>query len=118
MKSGFKSKFTKSNDRFVAGVCGGIAEHFGWDKSLTRIIALVLILLSHGLLLIPYFILAWYMPSQNTGFFQQFCQLDWLFGKNSRTKAITAKKRNKDAEVHDAMNKRLGECKCAFGNEY
>ncbi|WP_235016603.1 PspC domain-containing protein [Pediococcus acidilactici] len=29
LKSGFKSKFTKSNDRFVAGVCGGIAEHFG-----------------------------------------------------------------------------------------
>lgn len=100
LKSGFKSKFTKSNDRFVAGVCGGIAEHFGWDKSLTRIIALVLILLSHGLLLIPYFILAWYMPSQNTGFFQQFANWTGFSGKTPGQKQSRQRKEIKDAEVH------------------
>jgi phage shock protein PspC (stress-responsive transcriptional regulator) len=101
LKSGFKSKFTKSNDRFVAGVCGGIAEHFGWDKSLTRIIALVLILLSHGLLLIPYFILAWYMPSQNMGFFQQFANWTGFSGKTPGQKQSRQRKEIKDAEVHD-----------------
>lgn len=30
-------KLTLSNDRMIAGVCGGIAEYFGWDPTLVRI---------------------------------------------------------------------------------
>ncbi len=30
-------KLTLSNDRMIAGVCGGIAEYFGWDQTLVRI---------------------------------------------------------------------------------
>lgn len=26
-----------SNDRIIAGVCGGIARHLGWNPTLTRI---------------------------------------------------------------------------------
>lgn len=27
-----------SNDRIIAGVCGGIARHLGWNPTLTRIV--------------------------------------------------------------------------------
>lgn len=100
MKSGSKTKFTKSNGRFVAGVVGGIAEYFGWDKALTRIIALVLIFLSHGLLLIPYFILAWLMPSKTTNAYEQFAS---RFGAMNGQRSKNEKKRKeiKNVEEHD-----------------
>jgi len=32
------ARLTRStHDRVIAGVCGGIAEHFGWDPTLVRI---------------------------------------------------------------------------------
>lgn len=32
-------KLTRSrNDRMIAGVCGGLAEYFGWDPTLLRIV--------------------------------------------------------------------------------
>ena len=31
-------RLTRSqNDRYIAGVCGGIAEYFGWNASLVRV---------------------------------------------------------------------------------
>ncbi len=32
-----KKELTKSNDKVVSGVFGGVAEYFGWDKAITRI---------------------------------------------------------------------------------
>lgn len=32
-----KKKLTRSKDRLFAGVCGGIADYFGIDSTLTRI---------------------------------------------------------------------------------
>jgi phage shock protein PspC (stress-responsive transcriptional regulator) len=43
--------------RTVAGVCGGLSEHFGWDLSLVRIVALVLGLFT-GVGLVAY-VVAW-----------------------------------------------------------
>ncbi|KRM04720.1 MAG: PspC domain-containing protein [Liquorilactobacillus ghanensis] len=37
-------KLTKSSDKIVSGVLGGIAEYFSWDKSWTRIIGALLII--------------------------------------------------------------------------
>lgn len=34
------NRFTRSSDRMIAGVCGGIAEHYGYDVSLVRAAAL------------------------------------------------------------------------------
>lgn len=31
-------RLTRSNDRMIAGVCSGIAEYFGWDITLVRIL--------------------------------------------------------------------------------
>jgi phage shock protein C len=43
--------------RMIAGVCAGLAQHYGWDVSLTRIL-LVLAVLCTGLPLVAYLI-AW-----------------------------------------------------------
>ncbi|WP_252180878.1 PspC domain-containing protein [Pediococcus stilesii] len=100
LKSKSKMRFNKSNDRFVAGVMGGIAEYFGWDKALTRIIALVLIILSHGLLLIPYFILAWLMPSKTTNAYEQFTSR-FNFMRDQGSTKKKKRKEIKNAEEHD-----------------
>lgn len=50
-----KKELTKSNDKVVSGVFGGVAEYFGWDKAITRIIGAILI----------YFIAALVMPDQS-----------------------------------------------------
>lgn len=31
-----------SSDKWIAGVCGGIANYFGWDAAILRLIYLVL----------------------------------------------------------------------------
>lgn len=35
-------RLTRSNNRMIAGVCAGIAEYFGWDITLVRIVYLLL----------------------------------------------------------------------------
>ena len=40
-----KKKLTKSNDRVVSGVFGGLAEYFGWEKTVTRLVGAVLIVI-------------------------------------------------------------------------
>ena len=32
-----KRLYRSRDDRIIAGVCGGIAEYFGWDPTLVRI---------------------------------------------------------------------------------
>jgi phage shock protein C len=47
-----KNKLYRSqNDRMIAGVCGGLAEFFGLDVSLVRLLAVIMALLGgHGIL--------------------------------------------------------------------
>jgi phage shock protein C len=44
-----KSKLTRSNNRVIAGVCGGLAEWLGWDIALVRLLYLILTIFSAGL---------------------------------------------------------------------
>ena len=37
-----KRKLMRSNNRMIAGVCSGIADYFGWDITLGRIIYVLL----------------------------------------------------------------------------
>ncbi|HLS78315.1 MAG TPA: PspC domain-containing protein [Nocardia sp.] len=30
-------RLTRSDDRWIAGVCGGIAEYFGWNPNIVRL---------------------------------------------------------------------------------
>ncbi len=53
----------RSNDRMIAGVCGGIAEHFGWPADRVRIVyALISILSAAFPGTIVYLVLWWLMP--------------------------------------------------------
>jgi phage shock protein PspC (stress-responsive transcriptional regulator) len=36
-----EKKLYRSNDRKIFGVCGGIAEYFGWDPTVIRILWVV-----------------------------------------------------------------------------
>ena len=33
-----KRRLTRSNNRMITGVCSGIADYFGWDITLVRIV--------------------------------------------------------------------------------
>jgi len=56
-------RIKKSNtDKFLAGVCGGFAEHFGWDPTIVRILYTILVLTSFGTMVLLYLILIVIMP--------------------------------------------------------
>ncbi|WP_057896109.1 PspC domain-containing protein [Liquorilactobacillus oeni] len=59
-----KNKLTKSRDKIVSGVFGGIAEYFDWDKAIVRIVGTILIFFPGQLIvgIIIYFIAAAVMP--------------------------------------------------------
>lgn len=52
-------RLTRSNDRVIAGVCAGIAEYFGWDIALVRILYLVLSIFSAGFPGVLVYIILW-----------------------------------------------------------
>lgn len=56
-----KRLYRSRNDRKLAGVCGGIAEYYGWDPTLVRVAWIVLTLLGGSGMLI-YLILWLVMP--------------------------------------------------------
>ena len=39
-------RLTRSRDKMIAGVCAGIAEYFGWDVTLFRVVFVVVSILS------------------------------------------------------------------------
>lgn len=59
-----KKQLTKSRDKILAGVLGGLAEYFGFDKTWTRIIGGTLVVIS-GWGIIAYIIAAIVMPNAN-----------------------------------------------------
>lgn len=58
-----QKRLTKSKDKIIAGVLGGIAEYFGWDKAWTRIGGAVIIFCT-GFGLIAYIAAAIVMPEK------------------------------------------------------
>ncbi len=60
--SSHRKRLTKSRDRKIAGVCGGIAEYFGLDPTLVRAIFALGMFISGGQLILLYFFLAFIMP--------------------------------------------------------
>ena len=50
--------------RRIAGVCAGIAEHFGWDPTIVRLVAVLSIFLP-GPQVLAYLILWLVMPSDD-----------------------------------------------------
>jgi phage shock protein PspC (stress-responsive transcriptional regulator) len=61
----------KSKDKRIAGICGGIADFFGWKSINVRMIFLAITLLG-GSGLIAYIILYFVMPQDNTNTLDSF----------------------------------------------
>lgn len=58
-----EKKLTRSRDKEIAGVCGGLAEFLGLDKSIVRIVWLLCILLA-GTGLLAYLVMWIVMPEE------------------------------------------------------
>ncbi|HQF11932.1 MAG TPA: PspC domain-containing protein [Paludibacteraceae bacterium] len=52
-------KLTRSRNQMIAGVCAGIAEYFGWDVTLVRVIYVLLSIFSAGFPGILVYIILW-----------------------------------------------------------
>jgi phage shock protein PspC (stress-responsive transcriptional regulator) len=52
-------RLTRSHDRFIAGVCAGIAEYFGWSIGAVRIAYFLLSVLSVAFPGILVYIVLW-----------------------------------------------------------
>lgn len=59
--------FRSNQQRIIAGVMGGIAERFGWNVNLLRIIFVVVSLVSHGFPGILVYLILWMvMPKKQS----------------------------------------------------
>ena len=54
-------RLTKSNDRKLCGVCGGIADYLGIDSTIVRLVWILFVLCA-GTGILAYFIAALIMP--------------------------------------------------------
>ena len=61
------AKLTRSNNKLIAGVCGGIAAHFGLNANAIRIVFILLLFLTFFSAGIAYLILWAIMPQKNSG---------------------------------------------------
>ena len=53
---------SKSKDKKIAGVCAGIAEHFGWDVTAVCLVYLIAAILTGSALAWVYLILMFVLP--------------------------------------------------------
>ncbi len=65
-----KALHKSRTDRMVAGVCGGLAEYFGLDATLIRIVWAVMILMA-GSGLPLYIVCAIIIPNDTDGYYNQ-----------------------------------------------
>jgi phage shock protein PspC (stress-responsive transcriptional regulator) len=59
--------YRSSTNKKIAGVCGGLAEYFGIDATVIRVIFIILLLPGGLPGIIPYFILWAVMPVEPSG---------------------------------------------------
>jgi phage shock protein PspC (stress-responsive transcriptional regulator) len=59
-----EKKLTKSNNKMIAGICAGLAEYFGWEISITRVVYALLSVLTAFSGVIVYLILWLILPNK------------------------------------------------------
>lgn len=62
-----KTLYKSKSNRVLVGVCGGVAEYFGWDPSLVRIGVAILSAFS-GLGIVAYIVAALVVPEEPDDF--------------------------------------------------
>ncbi|QTJ36134.1 PspC domain-containing protein [Dolosigranulum pigrum] len=55
-------KLTKSRDKWLCGVIGGLAEYFGWDRDVSRLLFILVVAFGVGSPLLLYVLLYFIMP--------------------------------------------------------
>lgn len=55
-------KLTKSRDKWLCGVIGGLAEYFGWDRDMSRLLFILVVAFGAGSPLLLYVLLYLMMP--------------------------------------------------------
>lgn len=66
-----KRLYRTTEDKMVAGVCGGIARYFNMDPTLVRVVVALLTLLTSGSGIIAYLVLIFVMPQQTAALNQR-----------------------------------------------
>lgn len=61
-----QKRLTRSNDKMIAGICGGIAEYFGWDPTLVRVGYVLLSIFTVFAGILAYLILWLIMPKKDS----------------------------------------------------
>ncbi|MBQ2808747.1 MAG: PspC domain-containing protein [Bacteroidaceae bacterium] len=56
------SRLVRSQDKVIAGVCAGVAEHFGWNVRNVRLVWLIAAICGVGAPVLFYLILMFLMP--------------------------------------------------------
>lgn len=65
-RSGYhRNLYRNSDEGMIAGVCAGLADYFGWDKWLVRIIAVTALIFAGSLTFVAY-VVAWFMLSSTS----------------------------------------------------
>ena len=54
-----KRLYRSTSDRVIAGVCGGIAERFGWEPTLIRILTVLLFFFVAGPMILLAYVVMW-----------------------------------------------------------
>lgn len=62
-----KRLYRSTEDRRVAGVCGGLAVYFGLESTLVRILYFVALILPGGIGILPYIVLWIVLPEGDGG---------------------------------------------------
>ncbi len=62
------TRFYRSrSDRVIAGVCGGLADRFGWDPLIVRLLAVVLFFFMLGPAIVVAYIVTWMLTQTRPG---------------------------------------------------
>ena len=67
IKYNLMAKLVRSKDRVIAGVCAGVAEHFGWNARNVRLMWFIATIIFVGSPIIFYLILMFLMPASGSG---------------------------------------------------
>lgn len=77
-------RLTKTRDKWVDGVVGGLARYFNWNPDVARLVVAVLILGSGGVILVGYILLAILMPAPDAH------DPEWTGPRIRRTRGLLA----------------------------
>ncbi len=67
-----EKKLTRSDEKWITGVCGGLADYFGFDRDSLRIIWLLLTLFTAGFPGVLLYLALWIlMPKGNSELIQK-----------------------------------------------